>query len=136
MSETVAGPAPSASTFEIVPIVISRYNTYPDLPTAEDEAEQVAAILSRWGGELRSWEVEEPQRSVQAALERLQSWSRPAVSRCSLLLWISHGSSNDDEAVVHLPADKTDVSLPRGSWLGTSRTSTGCGASQTGRSSS
>lgn len=111
MSETVAGSGPSASTFEVVPIVISQYNTHPDLPTADDEAERVAAILSRWGGELRPWDVEGPKRSLQTALARLQSWSQPAVSRSSLLLWISHGSSNDDDAVVHLPTDRDDVSL-------------------------
>jgi WD40 repeat protein len=114
MTETAADPEPSASIFEVVPIVINRYNTHQDLPTADEEAERVAAILSRWGGELRRWDVEGLQRSQQAALARLQSWSEPATSRSSVLLWISHGRSNDDEAVVLLPAGDTDVSVGPG----------------------
>ena len=111
MSEADDGPGLAADTFEVVPVVISRYHDHPDLPTADDEAERIAAVLARWGGVLHPWDVASPQRSLQAAQERLQSWSQPAVSRSSLLLWISHGSSNDDEAVVFLPADTTDVSL-------------------------
>lgn len=111
MSEAVAHPGHSGSTFDFVPIVISHYSSCPNLTTADDEAERVAAILSRWGGELRPWDVEGPKRSSDTVLARLASWSQPAVSRSSLLLWISHGWSSDDDAGVYLPAEQTDVSL-------------------------
>ncbi|WP_172885622.1 AAA family ATPase [Jiangella sp. DSM 45060] len=99
------------NAFDVVPIVISHYNNHPDLPTADDEAERVAAILSPWGGDLRPWDVDALERDVGTALARLESWSQPAVSRSSLLLWIGHGSSNEDDVELHVPAGATDVGL-------------------------
>lgn len=111
MNEPALEPGYDADTFSVVPIVISHYNSHSNLPTADTEAERVAAILSRWGGELVPWDVEGPKRSLDTALARLKSWSQPAASRNSLLLWISHGWSNDDDAQVYLPADNTDFGL-------------------------
>lgn len=112
MSETI-GPEPPASAFDVVPIVISNYNTLPDLPTGDEEAEQVATILARWGGVLRPWEVCGPERTFDTAIARLDSWSQPAASRSSLLLWIGHGSSTDDDAVVRVPAGgNVDAAFP------------------------
>ncbi|NKY28543.1 WD40 repeat domain-containing protein [Nocardia gamkensis] len=111
MSDNLAGSAPPVRTFDVVPIVISKYSRLRNLPTADDEADRIAAILSRWGGRLCPWDVPSDKRSVASALARLESWSQPKMSRCSVLLWISHGSSNDDVAVVHLPADEIDIGL-------------------------
>ncbi|KAA0109930.1 WD40 repeat domain-containing protein [Mycolicibacterium sp. P1-5] len=111
MTDSTVAMPPASSSFDFVPIVISHYHSMGELTEADTEAEQVATILSGWGGEVFRWDVPGPERSLDAAVARLERWAQPEGSRSSLLLWIGHGSSNDLEAVVHVPANGLDVSL-------------------------
>jgi len=109
-----SGHSRSTPAFQIFPVVNSKYAqaAWVDLDDAEEEARRIADILSHWGGAFEPWEREVPQRYVGEVLARLDVWSTPPASRCSVLLWIGHGVSNDDTAsLIVRGTDDTDASI-------------------------
>ncbi|WP_157852532.1 AAA family ATPase [Kitasatospora sp. NRRL B-11411] len=71
---------------------------FPVLDGVVAEAEDVAELLSVWGGEHRPWQGED--RTSGAVKTRLREWSGARPPRNSMLLWFGHGESNEDTALL------------------------------------
>jgi hypothetical protein len=88
----------SVPPFDVVPVVMSRYQTGQELAGAEDEAREIAGLLAPLGGVVRPWDVPAEDRNILATTNRLEEWADPRHPRNSVLLWIGHGISNDETA--------------------------------------
>jgi WD40 repeat protein len=86
--------------FTVVPVVICEYleSRWPDLSEAEEEARLIGEILADWGGVVEPWDVGSSQRDRTRVEDRLNDWADTGRSRSSVLLWLGHGDSNDDQA--------------------------------------
>jgi WD40 repeat protein len=91
-------PGEGAPPFDVVPVVMSSYQTRQQLAGAEDEACEIADLLVPLGGVVRPWDVPADHRNILATVNRLEEWADPRHPRNSVLLWIGHGTSNDDTA--------------------------------------
>lgn len=96
--------------FQVVPVAFDEYREarrYPPIG-ASAEAEAVAGLLGRLGGELVVWDRAEG-RDLAATDARLREWRHGAFGNSSVLLWIGHGRSNQDDAWLVVPGrDGTD----------------------------
>ncbi|MFE7485203.1 hypothetical protein [Streptomyces sp. NPDC057552] len=94
--------------FDIVGLPMDTYVDSVDCADikATAEVEAIAKLLEPWGGEPVPWET--PRRTLSAVSARLGSWSRQGDPRNSVLLWVGHGNSNDQEAYLVVRGDETN----------------------------
>ncbi|MFJ1593762.1 hypothetical protein ACIOD0_26475 [Kitasatospora albolonga] len=94
--------------FDIVGLPMDTYVDSVDCADIEAtaEVEAIAKLLEPWGGEPVPWET--PRRTLSAVSARLGSWSRQDDPRNSVLLWVGHGNSNDQEAYLVVRGDETN----------------------------
>ncbi|WP_336112290.1 WD40 repeat domain-containing protein [Streptomyces sp. PTD9-10] len=69
---------------------------------AEAEAREIGALLTQLGGTPVTWDVEPEERDLARVDMRLKGWARPEPVRNGVLLWIGHGTSNGQEAVLFI----------------------------------
>jgi WD40 repeat protein len=70
------------------------------------EAEGVAGLLTDWGGEHRPWKGQ--NRTSGATKSRLREWSDARPPRNSMLIWLGHGESNEDDALLAVCGEGID----------------------------
>ena len=98
------------AAFDVVPIAITTYrpdsDRWPQLPEAEVEVREIGTLFERLGGRFMDWEVEPDGRELGAVTTRLHEWAGAEPPRNSVLIWLGHGTSNNDTAslIVPLPA--------------------------------
>ncbi|MFD9323458.1 AAA family ATPase, partial [Streptomyces sp. NPDC060053] len=95
--------------FSIVTLPMDQYvdaRRFGEVGEVVAEADAVAELLGRWGGEHQAWEGED--RGLAATQVRLRQWSRASPPRNSMLLWFGHGESNQDSALLAVRGDGTD----------------------------
>jgi len=89
-------PAP----FDVVLLPHGRYLNQRDNPDfdADAEAGAIAELFEQLGGETQTWDVPPKSRDLSATVRRLGEWAARPQSRSSVLVWLGHGRSNDDDA--------------------------------------
>lgn len=95
--------------FSIVTLPMDQYvdaRRFGEVGEVVAEADAVAELLGRWGGEHRAWEGED--RDLAATQVRLRQWSRANPPRNSMLLWFGHGESNQDSASLAVRGNGAD----------------------------
>ncbi|MFJ9729547.1 NACHT and WD repeat domain-containing protein [Streptomyces sp. NPDC101209] len=107
---TVNGQAADGDEIDVVSIALAHYLHHPSLsgsrPDGSDgvdgEAARVAAALSAFGGCPVVWTVPPAQRDGTAVSGRLRVWATPHQPRNTVLHWVGHGWSNDQQASLAL----------------------------------
>src|SRR5687767_12042300 len=91
-----------AGSFDVVPIALPNYIDPANdaLPRADAETVAISEVFGDFGGRLVEWTVPGDRRSIGPTFTRLQKWANPPEPRSSVLLWLGHGRSDEDAAVL------------------------------------
>jgi len=100
---------PDPGQFDLVPVVFEAYRPRLPMPGAEAEAEAIADALADFRARPVLWES--GPRNYPATTVRLRDWEQRA-SRNSMLLWIGHGFSRQDEGSLYVPGEPRPDGLP------------------------
>ncbi|MFD9584048.1 hypothetical protein ACFWBM_05080 [Streptomyces sp. NPDC059980] len=95
--------------FSIVTVPMDSYadaDRFAEVGEVVAEADAVAGLLSEWGGEHRVWKGAD--RTLNATQVRLREWSEARPPSNSMLLWLGHGESNQDDAMLAVRGAGTD----------------------------
>lgn len=88
-----------SAVFTIVCVPIGEYE-HEDHPTlkADIEARRVADLLAELGGAPEPWDLPAGERHRTNVDRRLSAWSAPGRARNSVMFWVGHGKSDDQDA--------------------------------------
>ncbi|GAA1615960.1 hypothetical protein ACFQY4_18010 [Catellatospora bangladeshensis] len=84
--------------FDIVAFGIGDYLRHPPLRELDGELAAIGELLSEVGGADVDWPVPARRRTKAEVVRRLGDWAQGRAGRSSVLLWVGHGESNDQEA--------------------------------------
>lgn len=98
MSEQPYSNEVSSLTFDVIPVVISKYAYHPELEEVEEYSNQIADLFSELGGTLKPWPLTHSGRDQTRISTWLADWADPPETRSSVVVWLGHGQALGNEA--------------------------------------
>src|SRR5690349_200835 len=86
------------TSFEVVAIPISRYRHHPELDQVQAEAEHIVDLFCELGALPSGLPNAGGALDEMAVKKLLRAWATRTASSSGVLLWLSHGASDGDEA--------------------------------------